>query len=141
MRRPGERGFSLLEILVAFSILALTLGVLMQIFSGSLRNAEMAHDQAQAVALAQSLLAAAGIETPLTAGETSGQAGNKFRWLLQAQLFHEEPQTAVVAPATGASPRLELWEVKVEIHWGGDSATTRRSFSLSSLRLQMPPAP
>ena len=49
MGRRAERGFSLLEILVAFSILALSLGVFMQIFSASLRNADITRDQAQAM--------------------------------------------------------------------------------------------
>lgn len=138
--RSGEQGFSLLEVLVAFSILALTLGVLMQIFSGSLRNAQLAHDQAQAVALAQSLLAAAGVETPLATGETAGQAGNKFRWYLLAEPYQDE-QPAAIVPPDGVNQRVELWKVTVEVRWGGDSDTTPRSFHLSSLRLHTPPAP
>jgi len=115
----------------------MTLGVLMQIFSGSLRNAEIAQDQAQAVALAQSVLAVAGIETPLVAGEISGQAGNKFRWTLQVQPYQEELQSSSVLPA--GNPMIELWEVKVEVRWGGNSDANGRSFSLSSLRLKTSP--
>lgn len=138
MRRWRAQGFSLLEVLVAFSILALSLGVLMQIFSGSLRNAEVVHDQAQAVVIAQSLLAAAGIETPLVAGETSGEVGGKFRWKMLAHPFHDEPTTPA-APQSGLIRRLDLWEVMVEVRWGDNDAG--RSFGLSSLRLQMPPMP
>ena len=87
-----QRGFSLLEILVAFSILALSLGVLMQIFSGSLRNADVTRDQAQAVALAQSLLASAGVETTLAPGESAGVLDDKFRWLLRVSPFVQEPR-------------------------------------------------
>ena len=48
-----QRGFSLLEILVAFSIMALSLGVLMEIFADAARNADLARNQMRAVALAR----------------------------------------------------------------------------------------
>ena len=133
-----QRGFSLLEILVAFSILALSLGVLMQIFSGSLRNADITRDQAQAVALAQTLLASAGVETALAAGERSGSVDDKFRWQLRAAPAAQELR----AGASGAVPlTLELWEVSVRVAWGGDARQPQRDRSLSTLRVQTPVAP
>jgi len=131
-----QRGFSLLEVLVAFSILALSLGVLMQIFAGSLRNADVTRDQAQAVALAQSLLASAGVETALLAGESTGVLENKFRWVLRVSPFVEEvpSRQAVRSPL-----RLDLWEVAVRVAWGGDSASPERSLTLTTLRVQPVP--
>jgi len=130
-----QRGFSLLEILVAFSILALSLGVLMQIFSGSLRNTEVTHDQAQAVVLAQSLLAAAGVETPLTPGETSGVQTGKFRWLLRTRPLPDEVRAGGTA-AVRVPPVLDLWEVTASVTWGGVSGSPERSVSLATLRIQ-----
>lgn len=138
MSRSHEAGFSLLEVLVAFSILALSLGVLMQIFSGSLRNADVAHDQAQAVVIAQSLLAAAGVDSPLAAGETTGEVGGKFRWSLLAQPYMDD-LAAPVALQPGQARPLDLWEVRVDVRWG--EATSVRAFGLSSLRVQAPPLP
>lgn len=133
--RTKQRGFSLLEILVAFSILALSLGVLMQIFSGSLRNADVTRDQAQAVALAQSLLALTGIEATLTAGERAGVLDEKFRWLLRVNPFVQEPRTGETEAVR--SPRLlDLWEVTVQVAWGGDSRLPERAFTLTTLRVQ-----
>lgn len=128
-----QRGFSLLEILVAFSILALSLGVLMQIFSGSLRNADVTRDQAQAVALAQSLLASAGVEATLVPGESTGALDEKFRWLLRVSPFVQEPRPG----ETVRSPLpLELWEVAVRVAWGGDSRLPERALTLTTLRVQ-----
>lgn len=134
-RRTKQRGFSLLEILVAFSILALSLGVLMQIFSGSLRNADVTRDQAQAVALAQSLLALTGMEATLTAGQSAGVLDEKFRWLLRVNPFVQEPRTGETE-AVRAPLLLDLWEVTVRVAWGGDSRLPERALTLTTLRVQ-----
>jgi len=134
MRRK-QRGFSLLEILVAFSILALSLGVLMQIFSGSLRNTEVTHDQAQAVMLAQSLLASAGVEAPLSPGETGGVQTGKYRWLLRVRPFPDEIR-AGETEAVRLPPVLDLWEVTASVTWGGIAGVPERGVSLATLRVQ-----
>ena len=133
--RTKQRGFSLLEILVAFSILALSLGVLMQIFSGSLRNADVTRDQAQAVALAQSLLASVGVETTLVAGDSVGVLGDKFRWLLRVNPFVQEPRPGETE-AVRSPLILDLWEVTVRVAWGGDSRLPERALTLTTLRVQ-----
>ncbi len=130
-----QRGFSLLEILVAFTILALSLGVLMQIFSGSLRNADVTRDQAQAVALAQSLLAPAGVEATLVPGESTGVLDDKFRWLLRVSPFVQEPRPGE-AEAMRSPLTLDLWEVAVRVAWGGDSRSPERALTLTTLRVQ-----
>lgn len=123
---------------MAFSILALSLGVLMQIFSGSLRNAGYSQEQAQAVVLAQSLLASAGIETTLATSESSGNLDGQFRWRLQIRPFQGEMPGG---EATTLPIRLELWEVMAEVSWGGELGSTKRTLSFSTLRVQPPIKP
>ena len=128
-----QRGFSLLELLVAFTILALSLGVLMQIFSGSLRNVETTTDQAQATLLAQTLLASVGIEERLAEGESAGQVGDHFRWTLRVLPFVEAP----AADRPAAQPQalsIELWQVTAHVAWG--SPDHERSIDLDTLRSQ-----
>uniref|UniRef100_UPI0035939C60 type IV pilus modification PilV family protein n=1 Tax=Thiocapsa sp. TaxID=2024551 RepID=UPI0035939C60 len=53
--RPGlQSGFSLLEVLVAFAILAVSLGVLMQIFSQATRTTLLSSQYSRAASLAES---------------------------------------------------------------------------------------
>jgi general secretion pathway protein I len=129
-----QRGFSLLEVLVAFTILALSLGVLMQIFSGALRNSDTTADQAQATLLAQSLLAGVGIEERLVPGETAGTIGDKFRWMLRVAPFEEA--TLPDQPMPLQAPPMELWQVAAQVAWGGSPVEPERSVLLQTLRTQ-----
>ena len=135
-----QRGFSLLEILVAFSILALSLGVLMQIFSGSLRNADVTRNQAQAVALAQSLLASAGVGVTLVPSESAGVLDDKFRWLVRVSPFIQEQRPGETAAVRSPLP-LDLWEVAVRVAWDGDSRAPERALTLTTLRVQAATTP
>jgi general secretion pathway protein I len=129
-----QRGFSLLEVLVAFSILALSLGVLMQIFSGALRNTDITHGQAQAVTLAQSLLATAGVEGTLVEGEVAGSLDNEMRWLMRISPFLSGTIPGE-SSATLGGPPLDLFEVTVQVAWG-DTSVPDRTVTLTTLRLQ-----
>ena len=72
-RQRHQQGFSLIEILVAFMILAMSLTVIFRIFSSGTRNVALSEDYAQAV-----LVTEAGV--PLVAHfhgyDASGLSGN-----------------------------------------------------------------
>lgn len=130
-----QRGFSLLEVLVAFSILALSLAVLMRIFSGSLNNATVARDQAEATRIAQSLLAAASADAPLVAGEHQGTHGEQFRWQLSVGPVEPEARGAS-GPASWRLP-ADLWQISARVAWGSARGEKERAVSLSTLRVQV----
>ena len=84
----AQQGFSLLEILIAFSILAFSLTVLLNIFSGGLRRTIVAEEYQQAVIIAQSKLAAAGVEEALDNGMQSGDIEQRYFWSVQMQALN-----------------------------------------------------
>jgi prepilin-type N-terminal cleavage/methylation domain-containing protein len=71
------RGFSLLEVLVAFVILSLVATALFRLFSGALQNVSAADEYTRAVLVAESVLATAG-RNP-AAARSDGRTGRPTR--------------------------------------------------------------
>jgi general secretion pathway protein I len=115
--RGRARGFSLLEVIVAFAVLSLAMGAGMALLSQSLRNVRVAHDHVHAAALAESLLAEAGVGEmrPRVEGGVSGG----FEWRL----------TVTEQPAESDHP-MRAHAVTVDVH-GADG----RTLTLHSLRV------
>lgn len=134
-RGRSQRGLTLIEVLVAFVVLALTLGVILQIFSGGLRNARLSDAYTRALLLAESRLEAVGAEQPVVPGETAGQLGEDLRWLVRIQPWAgtAADPLAVSGPSGGGQPARLLYEVQVQVVW--QAGGRERSIRLTSLRL------
>lgn len=130
LSRGTSRGYTLIEVLVAFMIMAMALTVLLRIFSGGVRNVAVSADYARAVLIAESQLAAAGIDETLYTGDTRGVEDERFTWTRSV---------APYLPSAGySSPVKDLkgWHVTVTVEWPhGDSL---RSIDLSTVRLTYP---
>ena len=79
-RRRGERGFALLEILVAFVILALGLAAIFTGVSVAMRSDAKVQTSRTALRIAQSRLEAAGVMEALAPGNREGRVGSRYRW-------------------------------------------------------------
>ena len=131
-----QNGFSLLEILIAFSILALSLGILLKIFSAGVNNALVAEDYTAAVQIAESLMAKTGVETPFQAGQASGLENEKYQWLIEVSPFAFNPGQGDT-PATTVTTAV-LFKVKVVVSWSDDNAdddANDRQIELTTLKL------
>ncbi len=130
--RPGRsRGFSLLEALVAFSILALSLTVLLQIFSTGLRSVDRSDRVSIATLLAESRLAELDGTQELSEGETTGHFDERYDWRVTVTPFEGSPGAGPMAPA--ARPV----QVTLEVFW--QEAGHEQSIELSALRLLREP--
>ena len=126
--RDRQKGFSLLEILIAFSILAFSLGILLKIFSSGSNAASVAEDYTAAVQIAESLMAKTGLETPLQVGQDSGTENEKYDWLLTVNPYIFEP-----ANSDSITTTMGLLKVKVIVSWG--KTANNRRVELTTLKL------
>jgi general secretion pathway protein I len=102
--RPGPRtarGFSLIEMVAAFLVFAIGIGVLMQILGASLHNTRRSADYTQAALWAESLLDTVGVGQPVEEGSSNGRFDDDYAWQLDIQKI--DPQ-AVEPPPQVANP-------------------------------------
>lgn len=114
-----NRGFTLLEVLVALTILALAIVTLMQLSSQGLRLLRLSDDYQQAVLVADRVVRAGEVTQE---GTETGQEG-AFQW--------ERRVTLVAVPdelTPGAGPKPRLFALQVAVRWG------TRTLELASLR-------
>ena len=125
-----QRGFTLIEIVVAFAILSIGLGIAMQIAAGAMRNARQAATRTDAALYAQSLLDTAGVGERLEEGTSNGEFGDKFRWTLRAEPFELESETPV---EPGMAP-VQLYRLELVVSWdAGDKEQEARFVTLRAL--------
>lgn len=131
-RRLG--GFTLLEVLIAFAIAAITLAVVIEGSISALSATHVARETQDAIVRARSRLAAmeGGALVP---GERSGDDGGGFRWHSRvAELSSAtDSRTAASLPRGTASPLETLYAVSISVSWR--SAGRERTVQLDSTRL------
>ena len=128
--RPASRGFSLLELLVALSIMAMALGLLYQASTGALRGVGDLDMEERANLLAQSILESRDA-VPMTGWRENGRAAG-MGWQVSAS-----PYDTAVARDAPAVPRLH--EVRVVVAW--ESRRGPRRLELHTLLPQQRPLP
>lgn len=120
-----QRGFSLLEVLVAFAILALAVATILSLFASGLRNTAVAAEYARALTLAESHLAsfqgsnATQLESGISEGIFEG-----FSWQSRVSPYEEGGLDA---------GRTRLYRIDLQVNWG--EGNRRRSVQLSTLTL------
>lgn len=129
VRVSTEHGFTLLEVLVAFTIAALALAVLFHAGLSGVQAAQSASHYEQAVARARSHLTLAVHASPLVTGDWQGDDGDGFVWHLRVAPIASTSVRPVfaVTPRRSATFPLTLYSVTVRVGWrdGGGAPEVR----------------
>jgi general secretion pathway protein I len=118
-RAQRSSGFTLLEVLVAFVIATLALGVLFQAGLVGLRAEQAASHVEQAISRARSRLTAAVHARPLISGDWQGDDGGGFAWHLRVAPIAStdvRPQYAATQSGLSTLP-VTLYSVAVVVAW------------------------
>ncbi|MFT5140966.1 MAG: general secretion pathway protein I [Lysobacterales bacterium] len=132
MRQAGletkSGGFTLLEVLLAFVIFALSFAVIMQILSGSMRSTTRAKTYTEAALFAQSLVDMVGVDIPLQEGNLSGEAPGGYNWELSISTyqppFAEDP-ILQLAEVSGTA----LYWIDLDVEWANGNRSKQVHFS------------
>ena len=121
-----QAGFTLLEVLVAFTILAVALGTLVSAFGGSSRSMTAAAEMTLLSMEARSLVDRVGADLALGDGEVTGNTPSGWDWTVRIQ--------PTEGARSGDAPALVI-EYLVEVVVRSDAG---REFTLRTLRLGAP---
>jgi general secretion pathway protein I len=125
-RRDKQRGFSLIEVLVAFSILAISLAVILAIFSRGMRTAALSEDYRHAMMLADNKMTELLYVQPLHEGIASGE-DQSFNWQTEVKRAND-------TSTSGIRHTQKRYLLNVQISW--QEAGKQRLLSLDNLALQ-----
>ena len=130
----AQGGFSLLEVLVAFVILAVVGTVLSQLYSASLRNAGAAEEWSRAVLVAEGHLESAAATYPLKEGSNAGtDDGGRYSWTTKVEPY-VAPDTSQDLLNASAQLPISLLRVSVNVSFPGATGADR-TIALSTIKL------
>ncbi|MBH67383.1 MAG: hypothetical protein CMM58_03430 [Rhodospirillaceae bacterium] len=106
----AEEGFTLLESLVALSLIAMLLLTLFQIAGDGLAKSKKAEQAALAASAGRSLLSKVGIEIPILPGRTTGIINSLGHWELE---IAERPKLEKMR--SNVEPPLTSFNIRIKI--------------------------
>ena len=126
-RITKHKGITLIEVLVAFVILAMAVTVLLRIFSSGARNIIISQQYVDAVQVAEMQLESVGIERELAPATEYGVFGGKYNWQVTIEpfAFYEEEQESYPVSA---------FRILVEVSWIEQART--RQITLTGIKLK-----
>jgi len=136
MHRPDtrvDRGFTLIEVMVAFAILGVGLTVIIELFSGGLRLGRASVEYTKAVNYARMKMEEIAVKPSVEEGTGEGESDDKaFRW----QVGVKKIDLLSIDKSIDYKPPIELFQVKVDVFW--KSGSKEKSTTVESLKAVKP---
>lgn len=126
MNARRQKGFTLIEVVCAFVILALVLATSYQIFSSGLQRAGDLEDYSRALVIAQSQLEQASFGETFQEGQTAGESEDRrFRWTVAVARYDDGTETRPAAPQAISQPFVPV-RIAVRVTWHTASERERQ---------------
>ena len=137
LRKSSRRaaGFTLLEVMLAFVVFALSFATVLEIMAASMRSVSRASDDTEVALLAQTLMDQVGTEIPVEKGAYSGTSMDRYNWNMDISLYDasDEPDRAGMSTAELAElSGIELYRVDLDVDW--ESGQRERTLHFSTIQ-------
>ena len=104
-------GFTLVEVLVAVSLLAICLVVILQLFSEGLKSGKLSDDYTRGIFHAKEKMEEILLLNTMEEGVTEGEFGDGFRWKADIVRLEQIEEEAARLP-------FDTFTIAVEVSWG-----------------------
>jgi general secretion pathway protein I len=124
MKRNGLEGFTLLEILVALSLIGIALAVVFQLFAANSRSIAASESYVHAAAHAEAVMRSILEDEKFPDATLSGITEDGYRYEASVTKGYEERVQAL---------NVDLYQVKATIYW--HDGAREKSLSLQTLKM------
>lgn len=125
------RGFTLIEVVVAFLLLSIVMATGFELFTTGMRRASDLEERSKALVIAQSRLATASVEQQLKEGVANGQTDDgKYQWTMTIAKSDE----GKADPNQPIQTAYGLYRIDVVVKWRG---ADERDHSLELATLEL----
>ena len=129
--RHGAGGFTLIEVLMAFVVFAISVAVVLQILASSSRGTLRARQDTEVAMIVQSVMDVVGSDIPLEPGSWSGDMLDGYRWDVDIQPLDDGAAAGELSELAMQSG-IELYRVHLEVRW--DTGLRERSEIFTTIR-------
>lgn len=131
MTKPSDKGFTLIEALVALVIIAVAVGGFYRSLEFTARGARIAARDAAALTVARQRLNEAATSVNQAPGVTSGEASDGIRWTTAVS---EHAGPASLAGAGEGPSGVRLYRVDVRVDWRDVPGRPSRALALVTFK-------
>lgn len=125
-----QKGFTLIEVMVSMMVMAITLTVIMSLFSGGLQSKKRAEDYIKAVELADSKIQETLLNQSLEPGVQEGDFDNGYSW--RVEIITEMPE--IPDDKIIIQESQKTYTINIDIKW--KQGDLEKTYTISTLKME-----